>query len=87
MDITHRLNHLANHIAPLNGYTLGVSGQLIGLSGIVRILFNRTRELFHAGCGLFKTTRLLLCTAGKILIAGSNFFSGDVDRLCRTFNR
>ncbi len=47
---------------------------MIGLTGIVRILFHSRGQLFHAGSSFFQIGSLFFGTLREIRIAISNFF-------------
>ena len=78
-DIAHGADHVLHQLAALLRGLRSVGGQLIGVMGIVGVLFHRGGQLFHAGRGFFNRRRLLFGAGGEIGVAGGDFRGGGGD--------
>jgi hypothetical protein len=61
----------------------GADGQLVGLTGVVGVLFDGAGQFFHGAGGLFQRAGLLFGALAEILVAGGDFVGGGVDGVDR----
>ncbi|OIQ74145.1 hypothetical protein GALL_442110 [mine drainage metagenome] len=61
----------------MHGHTAGVDGELIGLAGVVGVVFDGGAELLHGSGGLLQRAGLAFGAAGQVLVALGDLGAGN----------
>ncbi len=81
MDLVHGVDHLADHIAALDGDVGGVDREAAGLLGVVGVLPDDAGQLLHARRGLLQRRGLFLGALRQVGIADGDLAGAGGDGL------